>query len=98
MKVASLKPRAHLFVCTHRRRDHDPLGGGCRERGEAVFSALKSHVNAAGLASTVWVAKTSCLGMCPRVGCTVGVAPGPRYIVEVEVADAGALLEAVTAR
>jgi predicted metal-binding protein len=98
MKVASLKPRAHLFVCTHRRPDNDPLGGGCRERGEAVFSALKAEASSTGHAAVLWVAKSSCLGICPRAGCTVGIAPGPRYLVEVVADDAAAIVEAVMTR
>ena len=71
------------------------LGGGCAERGEAVFASLKREVAARGLVRSVWVARTQCLGLCPQRGCAVAVSPAGRYVVEVEPADAGALLDAL---
>jgi (2Fe-2S) ferredoxin len=95
MKLASLKPRVHLFVCTNARPPGDPLGGGCGDRGEAVFAALKREVNARGLVRSVWVARSHCIGHCPKRGCTVAVSPTGSYLVEVEPADAGAILDAI---
>lgn len=97
MKLATLEPRAHLFVCANRRAEGDPLGGGCADHGEAVFAALKREVAARGLVRSVWVARTQCLGLCPQRGCAVAISPAGRYLLEVEPGDAGAILDALNA-
>lgn len=95
MKLATLQPRAHVFVCENRRAAGDPLGGGCADGGDAVYAALKREVTARGLVRSVWVARTQCLGLCPKRGCAVAVSPGGRYLVEVEPGDAATLLDAL---
>ena len=95
MKLSALKPRVHLYVCTNERRAGDPLGEGCGARGAATYAALKAAVARRGLVSSVWVARTGCLGICPKEGCTVGLSPGPRYVEEVGAHDADALLDAI---
>lgn len=100
MRRADLEPRAHLHVCTHERPADDPLGPGCGARGVAVFSALSRARTARGLTREIWLAKGSCLGQCPRRGCTValGGAAGVAHFVEVEPADADELLRVSAAR
>jgi (2Fe-2S) ferredoxin len=93
MKRSSLVPRAQLFVCVNRRAEGDPLGEGCAARGDAAYAALKREVASRGLVRDVWVARSHCVGHCPRRGCTVAVSPGGRYFVEVEPGDAAALVE-----
>lgn len=90
MKASPYRARVHLFVCTNRRNPNDPLGGGCGDRGEAVFRALKGHTPGG-----VWVAQTSCLGLCPKSGCTVAIAPAMQYLVEVGVEDVPNILAAL---
>jgi predicted metal-binding protein len=95
VKLATLQPRAHLFVCANRRAEGDPLGAGCAARGDDVYAALKREVVARGLVRSVWVARTQCLGLCPQRGCAVALSPGGRYLVEVEPGDAATLLDAL---
>ncbi len=95
MKLSPLRPRVHLYVCTNRRAPDDPLGGGCSDRGDQVYAALKREVARRGLHRDVWVARTHCLGVCPRVGCTVGLAPATRYLEEVTEGDAAAVIDTV---
>ncbi len=95
MKASSYRPRVHLFVCANRRSDDDPLGGGCGARGDAVFDAFKAATRARGLVSAVWVTKTHCLGLCPKIGCTVGIAPAMRYLVDVETSSVDEVLDAL---
>jgi len=97
VKVALLRPVAHVHVCTHRRSAADPLGPGCGARGEAVFEALGKERTHRRLVRDVWLARSSCLGQCPATGCTVAI--GPLHLVEVEPGDAGEVLaEASAAR
>jgi len=85
VKVSPYRPRVHLFVCVNRRAASDPLGEGCGDRGEAVFAELKKR-------TSHWVTRTQCLGLCPKRGCTVAIAPSMQYVVEVEPGDVDALL------
>jgi predicted metal-binding protein len=95
VKLATLEPRAHVFVCANRRAEGDPLGSGCAHRGDEVFAALKREVAARGLVRSVWVARTHCLGQCPQRGCAVAISPAGRYLVEAEPGDAATLLDAL---
>ncbi|MBL8721386.1 MAG: (2Fe-2S) ferredoxin domain-containing protein [Myxococcales bacterium] len=95
MKVALLRPVAHVHVCTHRRSAADPLGPGCGARGEAVFEALGKERTHRRLVRDVWLARSSCLGQCPATGCTVAI--GPLHLVEVEPGDAGEVLDEASA-
>lgn len=92
MKRSTLRPRVHLFVCTHARRGDDPLRSGCGAAGPGVFSALKRRTLAGGLASRVWITSTGCLGHCPPAGCTVTVHPSNVHLVEVTEADVDVIL------
>lgn len=88
-------PRVHLFVCAN-RREGSPLGPGCGDRGEAVYAAMKAEVAKRGRVVDVWVTKTSCLGICPKSGCTVARYPAAApstIIADVEPSDAAALVE-----
>lgn len=95
---AAPTPRRHLFVCAN-RREGSPLGPGCAERGEALYTALKDEVAKRGLVASVWITKTHCLGICPKHGATVArhgpdASSGAGAIAtEVEPSDAASLLE-----
>jgi hypothetical protein len=84
-----------LFVYAN-RREGSPLGPGCAERGDAVYAAMKEEVARRGRVTDVWVTKTSCLGICPKSGCTVARWPAaaPSAIVtDVGPGDTAALLD-----
>ncbi len=93
MLRSPLSPRAHLFVCANRRPVDSPLGPGCGAAGEEVFAALKRGVLEKGLASTIWVTQTQCLGICPKRGATVALYPGGIFYAEVTATDAATLLD-----
>jgi predicted metal-binding protein len=99
MRSAPLAPLVHLFVCANRRPTDSPLGPGCGDGGEAVYSALKEAVARRGVVRDAWVTQTQCIGICPRQGCTVAiVARGDeRIVAEVTPNDAGALLDGALA-
>jgi len=84
--------RAHVFVCVNRRSPEDPLGSGCAERGEAVYEALRAELSARGERAVVWIARTYCLGLCPRRGAAVAVYPGKTLFTEVTPADVPELM------
>jgi len=94
VKISAVKRRALLFVCTNRRAPTDPLGAGCGQRGESVYEALRDAIGRRGAWRDVWLTKTHCLGVCPKSGCTVALAPSGGCIEEVEAEDADALLDA----
>ena len=85
-------PPLHLFVCANRREEGSPLGPGCGDNGEALYMELKRRVARRGAHTTIWVTKTHCLGVCPKVGATVAIYPAGRVLADVDVADADALL------
>ena len=87
---APYRARIHLYVCANQRNPDDPLGGGCGARGDTIFLALKARTRG----SSTWVTKTHCLGLCPKRGCTVSVAPAMQYFVDVEEDDLDELLNA----
>lgn len=97
MKRTSFRPRVHLYVCCNRRDANNALGPGCGAHGDVFFDALKQQIQQQSLVQTVWVARTSCLGFCPKKGCAVGMAPGPTYWVEVETKDVSEMLKTVLA-
>ena len=94
MQRAELEPRLHLLVCTNRRAPGDPLGGGCGDRGDALYAELKARVAGRGDARAVWVTRTYCLGVCPKSGATVAAhgAGELRVFSEVEPRDSTELL------
>ena len=87
--------RIQLFICTHRREPTDPLGGGCGARGQAVHDALVDELGRRRAWAQVWLARSSCLGICPATGCAVAVSPGGARLDEVGPSDVEPLLDAV---
>ena len=86
-------PKLHLFVCANEREADSPLGSGCRERGDALYNALKAEVADARAYTTVWVTKTHCLGICPKIGATAVIYPHGVVLRDVNVNAAHALYE-----
>jgi (2Fe-2S) ferredoxin len=95
VKISPVKRRVQLFVCTNARPMTDPLGGGCAARGEEVHRALQDAIARRRAWQHVWLAKSSCLGVCPKVGCTIAVTPTGALLDEVEADDADAVLDAL---
>lgn len=87
---------AFLLVCTNHRPPGNPLGPGCAGHGDALYAVLQQAVVRRGLSSRVWLARTSCLGLCPRVGAAVAISPGGALFTEATPADVPSLLEQVT--
>lgn len=87
--------RAQIFVCVNRRHANDPLGGGCSDRGEAVYEALRSELSARGERAAVWITRTHCLGICPKVGASVAISPGKMLFTEVSSEDVPELLSRI---
>jgi len=56
-----------------------------------VYDRLKDEVTLRSHVNDVWVTRTQCLGICPRVGATVAVYPRGCILTEVHGADAPAL-------
>jgi (2Fe-2S) ferredoxin len=88
------RPADHfLLVCTNRRPQENPLGPGCASRGDELHTVLQRAVLRRGLSSRIWLARTSCLGLCPRSGAAVALTPGGDLYTEVSPSDAPALLD-----
>src|SRR5262245_19146197 len=68
-------PVVHWFVCANRREAGSALGPGCSESGEVLYERFKAEVARGGEIARVWVTKTFCLGVCPKVGATVARYP-----------------------
>ena len=92
MQRAVLAPTAHIFVCANSRPEDDPLGPGCSRHGELLFLELKREVARRGALSTIWVTKTHCLGICPKVGATCAIYPKQHIVTEAVPSDAPALV------
>lgn len=90
MKPSPYRARVHLYVCANQRPSEDPLGSGCGDRGEVVFHALKKATRG----TDVWVTKTHCIGLCPKHGCSVMIAPAMQYFTDVEEKDVDAIVSA----
>lgn len=84
--------RAQIFVCVNRRSPQDPLGPGCSDRGEAVYDKLRAELLARGERGAVWLARTYCLGICPKQGACVAISPGKLLLTEVSPEDVPELL------
>jgi hypothetical protein len=92
MRASPYRPRVHVLVCANRRASDDALGAGCGERGERVFAAMKRRGGPGA-----WITKTHCLGLCPKRGCAVAIAPRMQYLVDVEDDDVDALVQLLSA-
>jgi len=91
----TIRPTLHVFVCAN-RREGSPLGPGCGDHGDALYDALKIAVAKGGTVRDTWIAKTHCLGICPKVGATIARYPareghGP-IETEATPSDVGAIL------
>ena len=82
MEKILYKPLKHILVCTNEREQ----GRDCcsHVKGYETFRELKDWAKANGLASSVWVTRTGCLGFCNNVGATVVIYPEQIWFKEVK--------------
>lgn len=92
MNRARFQPQLQIFVCANERAAASSLGSGCGDRGAVVFAEMKRSVLARGLASSVWVTETKCLGVCPQEGCAIALSHGGGVFERVTVNDARAFV------
>ena len=78
--VTNMSCKKHIFVCVNDRG----LEKDCcmNVKGYETFKALKEFVINNGLAGSVWVTKTGCLGFCNEVGCTIAVYPDKVWFLQ----------------
>jgi len=87
-----MKPKKHIFVCTHDRPPGDPRGS-CKERGaKAVLDALKGELFENDLLGEVKASGASCLGQCEH-GVTAVVYPDATWYAKLQVEDAVDIVE-----
>lgn len=93
MRDCAWGPKRHVFVCVNTRTEDSPLGTGCGARGEDLYVALKDEVQRRNLSLAVWVTRTFCLGICPKVGATVASYPNGGIWADVTPDDVPLLLK-----
>ncbi|SEL24672.1 (2Fe-2S) ferredoxin domain-containing protein [Haloferax larsenii] len=81
----------HVLVCTNSR---DSEYAACAEaHGPAVYDAVKSWLRDRGVFwSHVYVAETSCLGLCSADGAAIAIHPRNRWYSDVRPEDVPELL------
>ncbi|WP_396611298.1 (2Fe-2S) ferredoxin domain-containing protein [Haloferax sp. S1W] len=81
----------HVLVCTN---DRDSEYAACAEaHGPAVYEAVKTWLRDRGVFwSHVYVAETSCLGLCSADGAAIAIHPRNRWYSDVRPEDVPALL------
>src|SRR3989338_6244033 len=82
MQQINYKPLKHILVCTNERGE----GKECcsNVKGYEIFRELKDWTKANGLASSVLVTRTGCLGFCNSEGATVVIYPDQLCFKEVK--------------
>ncbi len=82
MQQIHQKPLKHILVCTNERE----TGKDCcsHVKGYEIFRELKDWVKSNGLASSVWVTRTGCLGFCNNAGATIVIYPDQLWFKEVK--------------
>ena len=82
MEKILLKPLKHVLVCTNEREQ----GKDCCSHvdGYEIFRELKDWVKSNGLASSVWITRTGCLGFCNNIGATIVIYPDQLWFKQVK--------------
>ena len=87
-----MKPKQHIFVCTHERPPGDPRGS-CKERGaKAVLDALKGELFNKDLLGEVKASGATCLGNCEH-GVVAVVYPDATWYRGVQIEDVDDIIE-----
>ncbi|MDY6818487.1 MAG: (2Fe-2S) ferredoxin domain-containing protein [Halobacteriales archaeon] len=83
----------HVLVCTNARdSDHACCAGA---HGQAVSEAVRTWLREQDIFwSRVYVAETSCLGLCSADGTAIAIHPRSRWYSDVRPEEVPALLEA----
>lgn len=84
--------KKHVFVCMHERPAGDERGDCTSKGSPQVLKALKSALNARGLADDIRANKSGCLDNCER-GCSVVVYPEGVWYGGVTLADVEEIVE-----
>ncbi len=79
------RPKKHILVCTNEREQ----GKSCcsKVQGHEIYRELKDFVKANGLAGSIWVTRTGCLGFCNDIGTTIVIYPDSLWFKEVTRED-----------
>ena len=85
MQQINIKPQKHVLVCTNERTDGRECCLGVK--GYEIFRELKNWVKSNGLASSVWVTRTGCLGFCNNTGATIVIYPDQIWLKEVKIEE-----------
>jgi len=83
----------HFLVCTNRRPADASMPSCAAHGGVDIVAALRRARTEHGVASSVFVTETTCLGVCPREGTTVVVYPEAAWYVGVTPADVPEIVE-----
>ena len=96
MKKVSVKPKAHIFICTHTRPEGESSCG--RVGGGEFFSRLKEELTQKGMRSERWITRSGCLGFCNNTGCVAVIykSADPLVLTEIVPADYAAVWRALT--
>jgi len=86
------KPKKHIIVCVNERKESDC----CKNvNGIELFYELKNFVISNGLAGSVWITKSGCLGFCNNIGTTVMIYPEGKLFTEVKKEDYKNIIELI---
>jgi len=92
--IKDLGYERHVFVCVNEREEEQ---SDCKKvKGHEVFMALKEFVIKNGLAGSIWVTKTGCLGFCNDVGTTIVVYPDKIWFMQTTEQDLDEVKEFIT--
>jgi (2Fe-2S) ferredoxin len=80
-------PEKHFFVCTNRRPPGVEVPSCGAQDGFEILAALREERDRRGLAASVFITATGCLGPCPAKGGTVVVYPDGSWYTGLSIAD-----------
>lgn len=80
MKELNHHYQKHILVCTNERAEESCCS---KVDGYEIFRALKEYVKSNGLAGSIWVTRTGCLGFCNDIGTTIVIYPERKWYTEV---------------
>ena len=93
MQHINQRPLKHILVCTNER---DGERECCSKvQGYEIFRHLKDWTKSNGLAGSVWVTRTGCLGFCNSVGATIVIYPDQIWFKEVKMDEVQKIKELI---